>query len=300
MKFWCATAFMESRELVQVARYLDDAGYYGITISDHLIYPRDLRSPYPYSPHPDGRPVWDPETSWPDVWVLIGALTSVTERIQFTQNIYIAGNRPILQVAKQVATAAVLSDDRMSLGVGAGWMREEFELQGEDFDNRGPRLSEMMDALRELWKGGWVEWHGEHYDIPALTMEPHPDKPIPIYSGGHTAPALRRAAQHADGWIGNAYAWDEAAHHISRLKGFLDEAGRADEPFEIIIGLYEMPSVDIYKRAEDELGVTGMLCMPWAMMDKVSTGAHAGLRERAKAYQEPIERFAEEIVSRCQ
>ena len=175
MKFWCATAFMNTTELVHIAQLLDQAGYHGLMISDHLAYPRDLQSKYPYSPHPDGRPIWAPETSWPDPWVLIGAMSSVTTQLNFTTNIYIAGHRPILQVAKEVATAAVLSEGRVALGVGAGWMKEEFDLQGQDFSNRGKRLNEMIPALRELWKGGWVEWHGEHYDfeyrIDAILVE---------------------------------------------------------------------------------------------------------------------------------
>jgi probable F420-dependent oxidoreductase len=299
MKFWCGTAFMRSPELVQVARYLDAAGYHGAMLSDHVIYPKDLQSPYPYSPHPDGRPIWEPETAWPDSWVLIGAMAAVTERLHLSNNIYIAPARPILMVAKQVATAAVLSGDRVALGLAAGWMREEFELLGQSFDDRGPRLNEMMQALRELWKGGWVEWHGEYYEIPPLMMEPHPEQPVPIYSGGHTNAAMKRAARYADGWIGNAYPWDEAVQHVERLRGYLREFGRENDPFEIVIGFYEMPSVDLYRRAE-ELGVTGTMCMPWAGMEEISAGAHEGLLQRAERYKEPIDRFAEEIVSRCQ
>lgn len=299
MRFWCSTAFMSSPELPAVARMLDEAGYHGALVSDHLVYPRDLKSPYPYSPHPDGRPIWTPETAWPDSWVLIGAMAAVTERLQLSNNIYIAPARPILQVAKQVATASVLSGGRVGLGLAAGWMREEFELMGQSFDDRGPRLNEMIDALRELWKGGWVEWHGTYYEIPALMMEPHPESPVPIYSGGHTTPALKRAAKHADGWIGNAYPWDDAVHHIGRLKKFLAEAGRENDPFEIIIGFYDVPSVDLYRRAEEELGVTGTMCMPWAGMEDISAGDHAGLRQSAERYRGPIERFAEEIVEKC-
>jgi probable F420-dependent oxidoreductase len=227
---------------------LDEAGYYGALVSDHLIYPKELKSPYPYSPHPDGRPIWEPETSWPDSWVLIGAMAAVTKQLHFNNSIYIAGARPLLQVAKQVATAAVLSGDRVALGVGAGWMREEFELMGQSFDNRGPRLNEMMQALRELWKGGWVEWHGEYYEIPPLMMEPHPAEPVPIFCGGHSNAALKRAARYGDGWIGNAYPWDEAAEHVGRLKGYLKEFGRENDPFEIVVGFYNPPTVDLYKR----------------------------------------------------
>ena len=142
MKFWCATAFMNTRELVHISHLLDQAGYHGLMISDHLCYPKELTSKYPYSPHPDGRPIWEPDASWPDPFVLIGAMSSVTTNLHFTTNVYIAGHRPILQVAKEVATAAVLTDGRVALGVGAGWMKEEFDLQGQDYSTRGKRLNE--------------------------------------------------------------------------------------------------------------------------------------------------------------
>jgi probable F420-dependent oxidoreductase len=300
MKFWCSTAFMSSRELPAVATMLDDAGYHGAMLSDHLIYPRELKSPYPYSPHPDGRPIWEPETSWPDSWVLIGAMASITTNLHLSNNIYIAPARPILQVAKQVATASVLSSGRVSLGLAAGWMREEFELMGEDFDNRGPRLNEMIQALRELWKGGWVEWHGKYYDIPELMMEPHPEASVPILSGGHADVALKRAARYCDGWIGNAYPWNEAVHYVSKLRGYLKDYGRQNDPFEIIVGFYDVPSADLYKRAEEELGVAGTMCMPWAGMESISAGDHTGLQQSAERYRGPIEEFAEAIVSKCQ
>lgn len=299
MKFWCATAFMETTELVHIATLLDRAGYHGLMVSDHLVYPKELSSPYPYSPHPDGRPIWDPETSWPDPWVLIGAMASVTEQLHFTTNIYVAGHRPILQVAKEVATASVISGGRVALGAGAGWMKEEFDLQGQDFSTRGKRLTEMVQALRELWKGGWVEWRGAYYDIPPVMMEPHPPAPVPIYIGGHTDAALKRAAQVGDGWIGNAYPWDECAHHIGRLKGFLRAEGRTDDDFEIICGIYDLPSADLYRRAEEELGLTGTMCMPWAM-GNVSKGDRRNLNEVASAYQRYIDEFAEQVVLRCQ
>jgi len=300
MKFWCSTAFMSSPELPAVAKMLYDAGYHGAMLSDHLIYPRELKSPYPYSPFPDGRPIWEPETSWPDTWVLIGAMASITKNLHLSNNIYIAPARPILQVAKQVATASVLSGGRVSLGLAAGWMREEFELMGQDFDNRGPRLNEMIQALRELWKGGWVSYKGTYYDIPELQMEPHPETPVPILCGGHTDAALKRAARYCDGWVGNAYPWDDAVHYVNKLCGFLRDNGRENDPFEIVIGFYDVPSPDLYRRAEEELGVTGTMCMPWAGMESISSGDHTGLKESAERYRRPIETFGEQIVAKCQ
>lgn len=182
MQFWSGTPFMKTTEIVAVARMFDEAGYDGLICSDHLIYPRELSSPYPDSP--TGRPAWPPETAWPDSWVLTGAMAAVTKRLRFSNAVYIAPARPLLEVAKQVATASVLSEGRVSLGVGVGWMREEYKLLGQDFDTRGKRLNEMIPALRELWRGGWVSWSGQYYQVPELMVEPHPEAPVPILCGG--------------------------------------------------------------------------------------------------------------------
>ena len=260
MKFWQAVAFIETDQLLELARVSDEAGYHGIMVSDHVFYPRQLASAYPYSP--TGAPIWDTSTPWPDPWVLIGALAAVTQKLHFATNIYVAPARHPFVVAKAVATAAVVSNNRVALGAGAGWMREEFELMGQDFSNRGARLEEMIAVLRRLWEGGMVEFRGEHYDFPAVEMSPVPSAPIPIYGGGQSPAALSRAARVCDGWIGNAYPETEAFEWVERLKTELIKAGRADEPFEITLGVMAMPELDLFKRLEDA-GVTGVLCAPW-------------------------------------
>jgi probable F420-dependent oxidoreductase len=290
---------MDPRELIGVATLLDEAGYDGLMVSDHLVFPQHLESKYPYSPNPDGSPIWGPDTVWPDPWVLIGAMAAVTTQLHFTTNIYVAPMRPILQVAKEVGTASVISGGRVALGAGAGWMREEFELQGQDFTNRGKRFTEMIVALRALWAGGWVEFHGDYYDIPALTMEPHPADAVPIYVGGHSDAALKRAAKVADGWIGNAYPWDEAAHYVGRLREFLTAEGRADDDFEIICGLYAMPEPELFERAEVELGITATLCRPWVFDPEIARMEAEGTVPPAEAYRESIERFAGDVLAQC-
>src|SRR5262245_42014841 len=166
VKFWCGTQFRRTTELVPTARMLDDCGYDGVFTGDHFCYPRVLQSPYPYpeASLPDGRPFWAPETEWPDSWVLIAAMAAATTNLHFSNSVYVAPARPLVEVAKLVATASAISGGRVSLGAGVGWMREEFDLLGTDFDTRGPRLDEMIPALRALWKGGWVSWHGDYYD----------------------------------------------------------------------------------------------------------------------------------------
>jgi alkanesulfonate monooxygenase SsuD/methylene tetrahydromethanopterin reductase-like flavin-dependent oxidoreductase (luciferase family) len=156
----------------------------------------------------------------------------------------------------------------------------------------------MIQALRVLWQPGWVQWHGDHYDIPEMTLGPAPTAPIPIYSGGHTEPALRRAARYCDGWIGNAYPWDEAAQYVAQLRAYRREDGRESEPFEIFVGFYEAPTVELYRRAAEELGVTSTYCLPWADLENVSEGRRQGMLETAGRYRDSIFRFADEIVSK--
>ena len=271
---------MDSAEALAVAKMLDEAGFDGVICADHLIYPRHLTSPYPTGAE---RPPWSPDTGWPDSWILIGAMAALTRRLRFSNAVYVAPARPLLEVAKQVATASVISDGRVSLAVGAGWMREEFELLGQDFGNRGKRLDEMIPALRALWHGGWVSWSGDYYQVPELMLEPHPTTPVPILCGGESEAALRRAARLCDGWVGTAYAWDDAAGYVQRLTSFRREYGREGEPFEIMLALLEPPSVDLYRRAED-LGITAVMCAPWI-------GADDG-------YRPSIERFAQTVIGK--
>jgi probable F420-dependent oxidoreductase len=286
MQFWSGTAFLNTADALVVTRMLDETGYDGMICADHLIYPRNLTSPYPTGAD---TPPWAPETAWPDSWVMIGAMAALTTRLRFTNAVYIAPSRPLLAVAKQVATAAVISEGRVTLTVGAGWMREEFELLGQSFEDRGKRLNEMIPALRALWRGGWVSWDGEHYQVPELMMEPHPPAPVPIMCGGESEAALRRAARLCDGWVGTAYAWDDAVHYVERLHALRREYGRADEPFEIMLALMDIPTPDLYKRAED-IGITAVMCAPWMGTDGVDPAD-------VSTFRAPIERFAESVVA---
>ena len=168
-------------------------------------------------------------------------------------------------------------------------MREEFDLLGQSFDNRGKRLNEMIPALRALWQGGWVSWEGEYYNVPELMLEPHPPAPVPIMCGGESEAALRRAAQLCDGWVGTAYAWDDAVRYVERLQGLRREYGRADEPFDIMLAFMEAQTPDLYKRAED-IGITAVMCAPWMGADGVDLA-------NVESFRAPIERFAESVVA---
>ena len=272
MRFHQAVAFLETDQLLELCQATDRMGYAGIYISDHLFYPRELRSRYTYSPYEDGSPIWSPEADWPDTWCLVSAMAAVTEHLTFTSGVYIAPARDLITVAKSVATAAVVSDNRVRLGVGVGWCKEEFDQTGQDFATRGKRLDEMITALRALWRGGWVEFHGTYYDVPECQMLPAPTEPVPIIGGGHSPAALRRTAALCDGWVAaGAYSEEDAWLHLAGLRDALKEAGREDdEEFLVYMSLNERPDVDLYRRFADA-GVTDIVCAPWMFVD-VATG----------------------------
>ena len=176
-------------------------------------------------------------------------------------------------------------------------MREEFAQTGQDYENRGRRLNDMIPALRALWQGGWVEYHGTFYDIDPMQIEPSPSAPVPIWCGGHSTAALRRAARLCDGWLGNAYPIEECEHYVGLLQKERDAAGRVDEPFEIILGVQAPPTPEVCERLS-AVGVTGLMCVPWlqGLPDDHTeiAGAQRGTELDRKI--EATHRFAEQVV----
>ena len=295
MRFHQAVAFLETDQLLELCQATDEMGYAGMYVSDHLFYPQRLRSRYTYSPHEDGSPIWSPEADWPDTWCLVSAMAAVTTRLCFTSGVYIAPARDLVTVAKLVGTAAVLSYDRVRLGVGVGWCKEEFDATGQEFHNRGARLDDMIPALRALWGPGWVEYHGPHYDVPPMQMHPTPAKPVPIYVGGESPAAIRRAAALGDGWVGaGPYTPEDATRHLDNLATARAAAGRGGEPYTIYLALLAEPDVDLYRRFEDT-GVTDMVCAPWMLAEmKEGRDYRSSLAAKLAASEE----FATSVIAK--
>ncbi|MFP5255082.1 MAG: TIGR03619 family F420-dependent LLM class oxidoreductase [Acidimicrobiia bacterium] len=286
MQFCYSATFSAPHELVALARAGDEAGWSTLTVSDHLVNPVTTRSRYPYTA--DGSRRWEMGTPWPDPWVTIGHLAAVTERLRFLTTVYILPARTPVHVAKQVGTAAVLSGNRVELGIGMGWMEEEFELMGVPFAQRGRRADEMLELLPRLWSGEVVEHHGEHFEVPPLEMLPAPTEPIPVIVGGLSEAALRRAARH-DGWVSDLHTLEELQEICARLDRYRAEAGREDRPFAVYASVRDAWDLDGYRRAA-EAGVTHLVTMPWLFY----AGAEADLTEKV----EGIQRFAEDVIAR--
>jgi probable F420-dependent oxidoreductase len=258
LKFYISSAFLSISEIVEVTKAADELGYDGIGIPDHVVNLETLATPYPYTK--DGQRRWPPFTDWPDPWVLVGALAQVTTRLRFVTTVYIPAMRNPYSAAKAIGTAAFLADGRVELGVGVGWCAEEFALMGEQFDARGRRTDEMLDLMRALWEPGWTEFDGEFYQTPRLEMQPTPPR-IPVYVGGLSELAFRRAARH-DGWIGDLINTDRAIAAAGRLRELRTENGLSMDDFTILTPLTDAFTKADYQRAEDA-GITGILTMPW-------------------------------------
>lgn len=286
LQFGLAVSLSPLAHYLPLARAADGAGFDFVATSDHVVNHETLSVEYPYTD--DGSRRWEPFTEWADPWVAIGAMAAVTTRLRFVTNVYVLPMRTPFAVAKAVGTAAVLSNGRVALGVGMGWNADEFELMEQAFARRGKRADEMLDVLRALWSGGWVEHHGEFYDFDRVEMSPAPPGPIPVYVGGLSEAALRRAARN-DGWISDLHTTAELTDICARLRRYREEAGRADEPFAVVGSCSDAWDLDGYRRLHDA-GVTHLLTMPWVF----SHGFTDDLQERIDG----THRFAEEILAR--
>jgi len=288
MRFTVGMAYSPPDHYVPLAKAADEAGYHAIACSDHVANLEELKTPYPYTK--DGSRRWKHFTPWLDPWVTIGAMAAVTERLRFFTNVYVLPMRNPFLVAKAVGTAAALSGNRVSLGIGMGWCEEEFELMEQPFAKRGKRADEQLDVLKALWTGEFVEHHGEFYDFPRLEMNPALTAPVPIYVGGISEVALKRAARN-DGWVSDLCTTDELGEFRRRLDALRADQGRADEPFAMIGSTSDAVDVDGYRKVE-AVGVTDLLTMPWFF--------YSGFTHDLQEKIDGVYRFAEDILPHFQ
>lgn len=285
MKFVCHLAFGPVDHMTTVARAAEEHSFDHVALADHVVHPEKILTPYPYTE--DGKPRWEPFTDWPDPWVSIGAMSSVTERIRFLTSVYVLPMRNPFVVAKAVGTAAVISKNRVTLGIGMGWMKDEFDLLEQPFAKRGKRADEMIEILRKLWSGGMIEHHGEFYDIPRLEMSPVPTEPIPILAGGVSDRALKRAAHVCDGWVSDLHSTEELREYIAKLKEFRRDSARADIPMQIFVSCMDAFDRDAYQRLED-IGITHVSTKPWAF--------YGGEEDDLAAKLDGLKRFADDNI----
>lgn len=232
MKFWQSISYSSPEDCVELARSAEAAGFDGVSIAEHIFHPLHLKSKHPYSP--EDAPAFEVEEMWAEVWTTIAAMAMVTKHLHFATAVNVLPLHNPFEMAKTTGTVARLSQDRTALGCGAGWMKEEFDALHVDFHTRGKRFDESIRLMRQLWSGKPVTFHGDFFDVDEVIMMPPPKKPVPIWIGGRSPAAIRRAALLGDGWIATGEPVDETLRIVAELKRLRREAGLEGQPFEIM------------------------------------------------------------------
>jgi probable F420-dependent oxidoreductase len=243
---------------VGVARLAEELGFESLWTVEHVVVPSGYESRYPYSP--DGRMPGGEDVGLPDPLVWLAFVAGVTTRIRLATGILILPQRNPLVLAKELATLDVLSRGRMELGVGVGWLREEFEALGVPFERRGARTDEYIDVLRRVWREPETAYDGEFARFAPVKSFPKPAQAggIPIHVGGHTDASARRAGRLGDGYFPGR-GEDELPHLLDVMRGAARDAGRDPDAIEVSAG--GVLDLDGVRRFAD-LGVSRLIVPP--------------------------------------
>lgn len=287
MKIALSAYDLEARDLLDLAVAADEFRFEGLWLGEHLLLPAEYASAHPthgQSGHQHhAGPIVDPATELLDPLVALGAAAAFTTRIRLATGIYLLPLRHPLVTARAAATLHDVSGGRFRLGVGAGWLREEFEALGVPFQDRGARLEETLEVLRKAWRGGAFEHHGERFSFGPVQVSPRP-VPVPIVLGGNSEKALRRAVRLGDEWFSSGTpSFEDALVLRDRLDALCAEDGR-ELPIRTHFRVAQW-DVDLLHRYETE-GFTDVVL--WA--DQV-WGRKATLEENRRALARAAERL---------
>jgi probable F420-dependent oxidoreductase len=210
-------------DIRDIPRAVEQLGYSTLWLGDHVVLPDGIASEYPYGFRFPGR-TGDhlfPSKQFPGALTTAGYMCAVTKTLRIGFGVLLASMRNAVVTAKELGSLHALSGERLVVGVGSGWLREEFDAIGASFAQRGAILDESIDVMRRLWTGPQpVSFSGEHYSFGPVHCEPQPVRPPEIWIGGHTPAALRRCAARGDGW----YALDLPADELATASRSLDAA----------------------------------------------------------------------------
>ncbi|TDC87901.1 TIGR03619 family F420-dependent LLM class oxidoreductase [Saccharopolyspora aridisoli] len=286
MKFTMSVAMTPLDQLVELARTAEECGFASVALPDSLFYSEKVSAEYPYTT--DGSRMWDADTPWVDPLIGTAAMGAVTSRLRFYTSVLKLGPRNPVLLSRQLASVASMTGNRFGLGLGLGWAPEEFEWCGAPYAKRGARVDEMIEIIRLVLGGGMVEYHGKFFDFDKLQVSPAPSEPMPIYVGGHTEPALKRAARVGDGWASAMMELSELRETIDKLGELRASYDRAEVPFEIQAVCIDRFGVDGY-REQAEVGVTDAIVVPWIF------DGH-GFDAPLEAKKDSIRKFAAEVI----
>ena len=256
MRFSYTEAMCDPAFYAPLAVAAEEAGFATFLVPDSVCYPKTSDSKYPYTE--SGEREFLENKPFLDPFVLIPALGAVTRRLRFATFVLKLPIRSPVLVAKAATSVAVLTGERLSLGVGTSPWPEDFRVTFQEWETRGKRMDEMIEIIRGLGRGDFYEFKGKYYDLPAIKLCPAPKDPIPILVGGHSDAALRRAARLGDGWMFAGGSAEDLARCTERLGVLRKEYGRERAPFQIHASSLHGYQLDGVRRLE-ELGVTDLV-----------------------------------------
>lgn len=227
-------------EVARIVRAVDELGYHHVTCSEHVGIPVDVAATR-------GATYWDPLS-------VFGYLAAVTERIRFTTYVLVLAYHHPLEIVKRYGTLDRVSGGRLVLGVGVGSLREEFDLIGAPFDDRGARGDDSIRALTASFGHAAPEYHGTHYDYSGFLIDPTSlQAPVPIWVGGRTPRSLRRAVELADGWAPFGLTLEEMARMLARARDTEAWAARTT-PLAVALQPGAFDPIADPARTQDRLG----------------------------------------------
>ena len=253
MRFSYAESMTDPSFYAPLARAAEEAGYHSMVVPDSICYPRHCESVYPFNP--DGSREFLEDKPFLEPFSLIPALGAVTTRLRFVTFVLKLPVRNPVLVAKQATSTAVLTGNRLVLGVGTSPWREDYDVTGVPWARRGQRMDEELQIIRGLSAGGYFEYHGTVFDLAPVKINPVPSEPLPILIGGHGDAALRRAARAGDGWLHGGGDPADLPGLLARLAELRRAEGTAGRPFEVHVISMDAYTVDGVRRLEDQ-GVT--------------------------------------------
>lgn len=266
-----------------LVRTAERVGFESLWTVEHVVIPVGYRSKYPYSPEgkmpaPENVPLSDP-------LLPLAYAAALSRHLRLGTGILILPQRHPAYVAKEVATLDVLSRGRALLGIGSGWLAEEFATLGVPFEQRGARTDEAIRAIRSLWKPQPEPFHGKFFAWDAVESNPKPiQQPgVPILVGGHSEAAARRAARLGDGFFPAQGDFETLPRLLAVLRGECERLGRDPKTVELTCGAFSLDRDTVARYAE--LGISRLVIPPPAFdADSLVPG---------------LERFAREVIEPC-
>jgi len=229
---FASSVAIDGATTLEICGRAEAASFESLWCGEHVIIPDEIYSKYPYTE--DGKIPAEPDTPIPDPLMWLSFAAAAAPNLRLGTCILIVHQRNPLVLAKELATLDQLSSGRLELGLGVGWLKEEFEALGVPWERRGARNDEYIEAMRALWKEPHAEFHGEFVDFGAVTCSPRPvNGDIPIIVGGDSDAAIARAARIADGYFPGEGNIDRLKDLIARVKQACESNGRDPEAIKI-------------------------------------------------------------------